>query len=54
VDYTVRQDGTLLIYELNASMRHSDSHSRNFPYMQPSIERITAAFGEMIQRKIGA
>ena len=53
VDYTVRQDGTLLIYELNASMRHSDSHSRNFPYMQPSIERITAAFGEMIQRKIG-
>lgn len=53
VDYTVREDGTLLIYELNASMRHSNAHSRNFPYMQPYIDRITAAFGEMIQRKIG-
>ena len=53
VDYTVRRDGTLLIYELNASMRHSDSHARNFTYLQPYIDRITAAFGEMIRRKIG-
>ena len=52
VDFTVRRDGTLLIYELNASMRHKHSHAQNFPYMKPHMERITAAFGEMIKQKI--
>ena len=53
VDFTVRRDGTLLIYELNASMRHKHAHAQNFPYMKPHMERITAAFGEMVRRKIG-
>jgi hypothetical protein len=53
IDFTVRRDGTLLIYELNASMRHSEDHARSFPYMRPHMARITEAFGAMIDRKLG-
>ncbi len=52
VDYTVRRDGTLLIFELNAAMRHSHAHARNFPYMRPFMDRIGAAFAAMLERKL--
>ena len=54
IDYTVRGDGTLLIFELNAAMRHSHDHARNFPYMRPHMDRISAAFAAMLARKLGA
>lgn len=53
IDYAVRGDGTLLVFEMNASMRHSHDHARNFPYMRPAMERISRAFAAMIERKLG-
>lgn len=52
IDYTVRGDGTLLVFELNASMRHSHDHARHFPYMRPAMERISQAFAAMIEKKL--
>ncbi len=52
IDFTVRRDGTLLIYELNASMRHSHDHARNFPYLKPHMIRISEAFAAMLERKL--
>ncbi len=54
VDYAVRRDGTLLIFEMNAAMRHSHDHARNFPYMRPFMESISEAFATMLTRKLAA
>lgn len=53
IDFVVRADGSLFVFEVNASMRHSNDHSRNFPYMQPYIDRITRAFVDMLRRRAG-
>ncbi len=50
-DFTQLDDGTLLIFELNAAMRHSFDHAANFPYMQPHMRAISAAFQEMVERR---
>ena len=52
IDFNIRADGTILIFELNASMRHSNDHSRNFSYLQPHIDCISDSFAEMIRRRI--
>ncbi len=52
IDFTVRADGSLLIFEVNASMRHSDDHSRNFDYLRPNMDRITDAFADMLRKRI--
>jgi len=54
VDFTVRRDGTLLVYETNAAMRHSHDHADNFPYLRPHMTRITEAFTAMIERKLAS
>ncbi|MBM3565266.1 MAG: tetratricopeptide repeat protein [Alphaproteobacteria bacterium] len=54
VDYAVRRDGTLLVFEMNAAMRHSHDHARNFPYMRPFMESISEAFAVMLTRKLAA
>lgn len=54
MDFTLRADGTMLIFELNASMRHSNDHSKNFPYMQPHMDRISQAFADMVQKRLKA
>lgn len=51
-DFTILDDDTVLIFELNPAMRHSFSHAKNSPYMQPHLQKISDAFQEMIDRKI--
>ena len=53
IDFTLRPDGSILVYELNPAMRHSYKHARNFPYLQPSLEAITQAFNRMILDRLG-
>ena len=48
IDFTVMDSGDIPIYELNASMRHSYDHARNFPYKLPYDQATTAAFQQMI------
>ena len=49
VDFTVTDASELLIYEMNPVMRHSFDHARLFPYLRPHLQRITAAFRDMVE-----
>lgn len=50
-DFTILQDGRVLIFELNPAMRHSFTHGKNFPYMMPYLQNITDAFQAMVRRR---
>ena len=50
IDFNVADDGSALIYELNATMRHSFEHAELFPYKQPFDEAISQAFQNMVAR----
>ena len=52
IDFTILDDGTLFIFELNAAMRHNFDHAKNFPYTQPHLERISLAFNNMVQERL--
>ncbi|MCU0570227.1 MAG: TauD/TfdA family dioxygenase [Oculatellaceae cyanobacterium Prado106] len=52
LDFTLLQDGTLLIFELNAAMRHNFDHAGNFPYTRPYLEKISHAFHQMVRDQI--
>lgn len=51
-DFTQLDDGTLLVFELNAAMRHSYRHAANFRYMRPHMDAIGAAFQRMIETRL--
>ncbi|MDJ0820957.1 MAG: hypothetical protein QNJ09_03985 [Paracoccaceae bacterium] len=51
IDFTIDDDGRAFIYELNASMRHSFDHARNFPYKLPYDQATSAAFTKMVLRR---
>lgn len=53
-DFTLLDNGDVLIFELNPAMRHSFTHAENSPYMQPHLEAISSAFQAMVDRKIEA
>lgn len=52
IDFTILEDGTLFIFELNAAMRHNYDHAKNFPYTEPYLQRVSIAFDTMIQRRL--
>ncbi|MEM9117868.1 MAG: TauD/TfdA family dioxygenase [Cyanobacteria bacterium P01_F01_bin.56] len=52
IDFTLLEDGTLFIFELNAAMRHNFDHAENFPYTKPHLQRISLAFDTMLHRKL--
>ncbi|KST63446.1 TauD/TfdA family dioxygenase [Mastigocoleus testarum] len=52
IDFTILQDGTLFIFELNAAMRHNFDHAKNFPYTEPHLRKISNAFDAMVQRRL--
>lgn len=54
VDFTVLEDGTVLIYEVNSAMRHSYDHAEDFPYLLSYLQQVTDAFNTMIAQKLGA
>lgn len=54
IDFTLTGDGTILVYELNPTMRHSFDHARKFPYLTPYLENISAAFDRMLADRLGA
>ncbi|NEQ99603.1 MAG: hypothetical protein F6K30_23355, partial [Cyanothece sp. SIO2G6] len=54
IDFTILDDGTLFIFELNAAMRHNFDHAQNFPYTRPYLEAVSRAFNQMVQRCLEA
>ncbi len=51
VDFCQMPDGTCLVFEANAAMRHNFDHAANFPYTRPYLEDISRAFMRMTRRK---
>lgn len=54
IDFTLRPDGGIFVFEANASMRHNFDHAAAFPYTRPNLERISAAFDGMVRARIAA
>lgn len=54
VDFTVADDGRILIYEINPVMIHKYDHAGNFPYLTPYLEAISDAFNAMIIERVAA
>ena len=53
VDFTLDHDGRVLVFEANAAMRHNFDHADAFPYTRPHLQRISRAFGAMVDRRLG-
>lgn len=51
IDFTIMDDGSILIFELNAAMRHSFVHAKALPYLTPFLNDISNAFRDMAVRK---
>jgi len=54
VDFTVMDDGRILIYEVNPVMIHKYDHAGHFPYLTPYLEAISDAFNAMIVERVAA
>lgn len=52
IDFTVTDSGDILIYELNASMRHSFDHAKSFTYKLEYDEATSEAFQKMVARHL--
>ncbi len=52
IDFTISSDNTVLIFELNAAMRHNFDHAGNFPYTKPYLEAASDAFNKMVRERI--
>jgi tetratricopeptide (TPR) repeat protein len=52
IDFTKLSDNTLFIFELNAAMRHNFDHAKNFPYTEPYLKAISAAFDQMVKSRL--
>ncbi|MEM7541478.1 MAG: hypothetical protein AAF384_07800 [Pseudomonadota bacterium] len=48
IDFWVRPDGQVIVFEANAVMRHNFDHATTFPYTRPHLERISDAFVAMV------
>jgi tetratricopeptide (TPR) repeat protein len=51
IDFTLREDGTLLLFEVNPAMRHNYDHVERFPYTRPCLDAVSAAFDAMVKRR---
>ena len=51
IDFNFDEDG-VFIYELNPTMRHSFDHAKNFPYKMEYDQATSAAFAEMIEKRL--
>lgn len=53
VDFAPIADG-VLVFEVNAAMRHNFDHAARFPYTRPHLERVSRAFGRMVASRAAA
>ena len=52
IDFNIMKDGRLLIFETNATVRHSLDHARHFPYLTPHMNEVSRAFEAMVVGKV--
>jgi len=53
IDFTLRPDGSLFIFECNAAMRHNFDHAGAFPYTRPTLRAVSHGFNTMVQKRLG-
>lgn len=53
VDFAPVADG-VLVFEVNAAMRHNFDHAGRFPYTRPHLERVSRAFQKLVVDRIAA
>lgn len=53
IDYTVLQDGRVLVFEGNATMAVYFPHEAEYAYKTPYVQAILDAFEDMMERRIG-
>lgn len=53
IDFTKLPDGRLVLFELNAAMRHNFDHAGAFPYTAPHLRTISSAFQTMVEARTG-
>ncbi len=52
VDFCLKADGSIFVFEANPSMRHNFDHAGNFPYTRPHLEQVSAAFQRMLEDRL--
>ncbi len=52
IDFSLMDDGTLLVFEANSGMRVNSDYNQEFPYLRPAIEKICLGFGKMLNNKL--
>lgn len=53
IDFTKLPDGRLMLFELNAAMRHNFDHAGAFPYTASHLRIISSAFQRMVEARTG-
>lgn len=53
-DFTLLENGDVLIFELNPAMRHSFTHAETFTYLEPHMQAVSDAFATMIEKRAAA
>lgn len=51
IDFCPLADGSALVFECNAVMRHNYDHAETFPYTKPFLQTVSRAFQSMIARR---
>ncbi len=52
VDFTILQDGRMLVFEANPAMRHNFDHVPSFPYTEPYLTAVSEAFNRMVEARL--
>ena len=51
IDFALSESGKIIIFEVNAAMRQNIADIKDFPYLRPSVDRMTNAFMTMVQSR---
>lgn len=54
IDFTILPDGRMLVFEANPAMRHNFDHVPSFPYTEPYLKAVSAAFARMVENRLAA
>ncbi|MEM9063478.1 MAG: hypothetical protein AAGD13_23705 [Pseudomonadota bacterium] len=52
IDFSQMPDRSLVVFEVNAVMRHNYDHARTFPYTRENLDRISQAFDAMVEKRM--
>lgn len=51
IDFTTLASGEVLVFEVNAVMRHNYDHAKTFPYTKAYLDHISDAFDAMVRNR---